>query len=153
MLLGALAAGRPLAAQETAPPVTPTPEKEKPAYRPIESNVIINLPSVEVPREGTLTFLVTHRFQDRIQNGNIGNFFTLDSGNDWGFGLWYAPLKNLNIGFYRTSDLDVYEASAQYEFPHVGGFGASLRLGEDWRTQESVTTSPHSSFFAQAVLA
>ena len=24
----------------------------------------------------------------------------------WGFGLWYAPLKNLNVGFYRTSDLD-----------------------------------------------
>ena len=82
-------------AQETPPP-TPTPapdagqekeeKKESIPFRPIESNVIINLPSVAVPPEGTLTFLVTHRFQEPLQDGDIDNFFTLDTGNDNGLG-------------------------------------------------------------------
>jgi hypothetical protein len=156
MVLGLLAAGGPLEAQETPTPAAPADEKpaekEKPAYRPIESNVIINLPSVEVPREGTLTFLVTHRFQEPIQDGNINNFFTLDTENKWGFGLWYAPTRNLNIGGYRSSNLNVYEASVQYELPSVCGFGSSLRAGGDWRTDPGAS-SPRSSFFAQAILA
>jgi hypothetical protein len=141
----------------TPAPVTETSPlesalKEPVAFRPIEANVIINLPSVDVPTEKTLTFLVTHRFVQRIQEGNINNFFTLDNGNTWGFGLWYAPIKNLNAGLYRSSDLATYEASAQYQLPSVGGFASSLRVGEDWRTEPGVAT-PKSSFFAQAVLA
>ncbi len=158
-----IAAGTAATAQE-APPPTPTPtpaatespeakaNKEPIPFRPIESNVIVNLPSVEVPSDGTLTFLVTHRFVTPLQDGNINNFFTLDTGNTWGFGLWYAPVKNLNVGFYRSSNLNTYEASAQYELPRAGGFASSLRVGEDWRTEPGVA-SPHSSFFAQAVLA
>jgi hypothetical protein len=166
-----------IAAAQEPPPPTPTPavssaaaaaadaagtaEKEKVVYRPIESNVIVNLPSVDVPSAGTLTLLVTHRFIDELAHGNINNFFTLDNGNTWAFGIWYAPLKNLNVGFYRTSDLATYEASAQYELPSIGGFGSSLRVGEDWRTQVfddntvefPIAASPKSSFFAQAVLA
>ncbi len=156
-----------LSAQDPAPTPGPTPSptpapeaatspleslKEPVAFRPIEANVIINLPSVEAPRDGTLTFLVTHRFVQRIQEGDINNFFTLDSGNTWGFGLWYAPIKNLNAGLYRSSDLNTYEASAQYELPRAGGFASSLRVGEDWRTQPGVA-SPKSSFFAQVILA
>jgi hypothetical protein len=155
--LGLAAAG--LLAQEHTPPPTPTPtaaaedaKKEPIPFRPIESNVIINLPSVAVASKGTLTFLVTHRFQQRIQDGDINNFFTLDSENEWGFGLWYAPIQNLNLGFYRTSDLNVYEASMEYAFPEFCGFRSSLRVGEDWRTEEGVTTPPRSSFFAQAIL-
>src|SRR5262245_41654407 len=143
-----LATVRTAAAQETPPPEpTPTapgeaaqPEKKEPekkeqvVFRPIESNRIVNLPSVDVAPQGTLEFMVTHRFIQEIQSGNIQNFFTLDSGNEWGFGLWFSPLKNLSAGFYRSSFLNVYEASAQYEFPKLGGFAASLRLGEDWRT-------------------
>lgn len=161
LALAALAGGRALTAQETPGELSRAPEvpesKERPNFRPIESNVIVKLPSVNVPREGTLTFLVTHRFAGRIQDGNIDNFFTLDTGNTWGFGLWYAPLENLNVGFSRTLDLNTYEASAQYAFPGLGGFAASLRLGEDWRTKAGGTfveaASPHSSFFAQAILA
>ena len=135
-------------AQDTPPP-TPTPaagaavegkaveekeeKKESIPFRPIESNVIINLPSVDVPPEGTLTLLVTHRFQEPLQDGNIDNFFTLDDGNTWGFGLWYAPLKNLNLGFYRSSNLATYEASGQYELPNLGCFASSLRFGAGQR--------------------
>jgi len=140
---------------ETSAAAEPSPLealKEPVAFRPIEANVIINLPSVDVPTSKTLTFLVTHRFVQRIQEGNIDNFFTLDSGNTWGFGLWYAPIEHLDVGLYRTSNLNTYEASAQYQLPSLGGFGSSLRVGEDWRTQPGVA-SPKSSFFAQAVLA
>src|SRR4030095_149792 len=124
------AAQNPQAPQPTPTPAagTPAPEKEKkeaPRFRPIESNVIINLPSVETPPGGTLTLLVTHRFEQPLQDGDIHNFFTLDSGNTWGFGLWYAPVNRLNIGFYRSSNLDVYEASAQWEPLRLGGFGLS----------------------------
>jgi hypothetical protein len=165
-LIGWTAAG--LSVAQEAPPPTPTPaaaeaaaegneaeakKKEKPAYRPIESNVIINLPSVEVPPAGTLTFLVTHRFTSALQNGDIDNFFTLDEGNEWGFGLWYSPVKRLNVGFFRTSSVfDDYEASAEYQLPSLGGFGSAIRVGEDWRT-DSPAASPKSSFFAQAALA
>jgi hypothetical protein len=161
-----------------APTTTPAPTDETPSkdpvtshgatswkegqpFRPIESNVIVNLPSVVVPPEGTLTFLVTHRFVTPLSEGTINNFFTLDLGNTWGFGLWYAPIENLNVGFYRTSDLATYEASAQYQLPSLGGFSSAIRFGADWRTsvfefdgiKEPDAASPKSSLFAQAVLA
>jgi hypothetical protein len=146
-------------AQEPTPIPTPTPgptsveaAPEEIPFRPIESNVIVNLPSVDVPPAGTLTFLVTHRFTQPLQDGDINNFFTLDLGNTWGFGLWYAPIQNLNVGFYRTSDADIYEASAEYALPRAGGFASSVRVGEDWRTEDGVA-APRSSFFAQAILA
>jgi len=143
--------------QEAASPAEKEPSpldglKEPKAFRPIEANVIINLPSVAVPEEKTLTFLVTHRFVQQVQEGNINNFFTLDNGNTWGFGLWYAPIKNLNGGLYRTSDLNTYEASLQYQLPGFCGFEWSLRAGEDWRTEPGAA-SPKSSFFGQFVLA
>jgi len=166
-LIGLMMSGT--AAAQEAPPPAPTPaaaaageeKKEKVSFRPIESNLIVALPSVDTPAAGTLTFLVTHRFTQRLQDGSINNFFTLDSGNTWGFGLWYAPIKNLNVGVYRSSQLATYEASAQYELPALGGFASSVRMGEDWRTQvlesggETVpfAASPKSGFFAQAVLA
>jgi Membrane bound beta barrel domain (DUF5777) len=160
LLLVALCA--PARSQETTPAPAPSPTpapsspqeplKEPVAFRPIEANVIINLPSVQVPSEKTLTFLVTHRFTTPLSQGDINNFFTLDNGNTWGFGLWYAPITNLNAGIYRSSDLATYEASAQYELPSLGGFASSLRVGEDWRTEPGVS-SPKSSFFAQVVLA
>ena len=60
LTLAAPAGGRVLIAQETPGELSRAPEtpesKEQPTFRPIESNVIVNLPSVNVPREGTLTF-------------------------------------------------------------------------------------------------
>jgi len=153
-----LAAGAAATARAQETPASPPPEAaaethEAPPYRPIEGNVIIDLPSVDVPREGTLTMLFTHRFQQPVQDSTIHDLYSFDNGANIGIGAWYAPIKNLNAGFYRSSDLDVYELSAQYQVPiTAGGFGASVRLGEDWRTESGVA-SPHSSFFAQAILA
>ena len=168
LLLALLLTPSRLAAQDPSPPAptpVPTPAaaaaepsplaalKEPVAFRPIEANVIINLPSVEVPSAGTLTLLVTHRFNTDLQDSNIDNFYSLDSGNTWGFGLWYAPIKNLNVGFYRSQENNTYEASVQYELPEFCGFASSLRAGEDWRTDPNTKADPVKSFFAQAVLA
>ncbi len=151
------------AGQEPSPTPTPPPsdagaaqeeeEKKEPRpFRPIESNVIVNLPSVDVAPAGTLQFLVTHRFTQPLQDGDINNFFTLDLGNTWGFGLWYTLVENLSVGFYRTSDTDIYEAAAEYALPRLGGFSSAIRVGEDWRTEPGVA-APRSSFFAQGILA
>jgi hypothetical protein len=169
LLLGMLAAPGLLRAQEAtpapapAPTPAPTPEPkqepaaEKPAresvpFRAIEGPIVINLPSVDTPSPGTLTLLFTHRFQTKVQDSSIHDLFSLDNGANIGIGLAYSPLKNLDAGFYRWSDLDVYELSARYHLFSSGGFDAGVRLGEDWRTETSVT-SPHSSFFAQVMLA
>jgi hypothetical protein len=152
-----LAAG-PLRAQDPAPPEPTAAEptavaQTAPAVqRPSEGHSIINLPSFEVAREGTLTILFTHRFQQPVQDSTIHDLYSFDNGANVGIGLWYVPWKNLDVGFYRSSELDVYEASAQYQLPIEGAFGAAVRVGEDWRTEQGLT-SPHSSFFAQAILA
>src|SRR5438132_6207490 len=121
LLLLALRSGA-LRAQETpAPAVPPNPPPTEPAgapeptgFRPLEGNVIINLPSVDVPREGSLTLLFTHRFDSRVQDSSIHNLFSFDSGARIGIGLGYAPVKNLDVSFYRSSELDVYELAAKY---------------------------------------
>lgn len=141
--------------QDTPPSPAPPedPSQASAPYRPIEGNVIIDLPSVEVPRAGTLTMLFTHRFQQPVQDSTVHDLWSFDNGAHIGIGLWYAPIQGLNVGFYRSSELDVYEATAQYQIPfEAAGFAASLRAGEDWRTDTDVA-SPHSSFFAQAILA
>ncbi len=152
IVLGVLMAAAAAKGQDAPPPATPDAganPKEAVPYRPIEGNVIVDLPSVDVPREGTLTMLFTHRFQQPVQDSTIHDLYSFDNGAHIGIGLWYAPIKGLNAGFYRSSDLDVYEVSAQYQLPiQAGGFGASLRAGEDWRTDNGVA-SPHSSFFAE----
>ena len=76
LALMGLAAG-PLRAQDPAPPDPTAAEptaaaKTAPAgQRPIEGHGIINLPSFEVEREGTLTILFTHRFQQPVQDSTI----------------------------------------------------------------------------------
>ena len=130
----------------------PQAAEEFPTFRPLEGDVIINVPSVEAPRQGTLTLLFTHRFGLPIQDSSIHELFSFDEHADVGIGLSYAPVKNLEVGFYRSSELDVYEVSARFLVFSRGHFAAAVRIGEDWRT-EGGPASPHSSFFAQAILA
>ena len=154
-----LAAAAPVAAQE-APSAAPIP--------PPEGSVIVNLPSADVPREGTLTLLVTHRFSQPVQDSDVHTLFSFDSAADIKLGLAYAPLPNLEVSFERdparcfcgssgaTSagtqrGLEVYELSAKYRFFSRGAARLSLRAGEDWRTAENLRD--RSGFFAQAVLA
>jgi hypothetical protein len=159
---GALAAQQAQEPQQT-PPAQQAPETPEPAPppKPPEGPVIINLPSSDVPREGTLTLLFTHRFSQALQDSDIHSLFSFDSGADIGIGLWYAPIHGLDVGFYRSSNLDVYELSAKYQLPFQGAFHAAVRAGADFRTEKNLdqplpgqTSSDYSrnGFFAQGVV-
>jgi hypothetical protein len=151
------AAARAQDAEAQNPPAAPEKKDADTAvrYLPIEGTVIINLPSVEVPRQGTLSILFTHRFVQAVQNSSpFHDLVSFDNGASIGIGLGYAPLKNLNLSFYRSSEsgLDPWEISGQYQFlPSDCPFGASLRVGADIRSERNLTD--RTGVFAQGILA
>lgn len=157
----ALTVNAPLAAQDAPPPLADSaapaarePEKEAIPYRPIEGPLIINLPSVDVPKPGTLTVLFAHRFQTAVQGSSINNLFSFDNGANIGIGLGYAPIKDFDFYFYRYSnDAKTYEYGGKYRALSCGGFGTTLRLGGVSRTQSDFPLNNRSTFFAQAILA
>ncbi len=176
LLLAGLLLGSRLGAQDTAPPADPAPpappvstaqepppepaKKEPRVYRPIEGPIIINLPSVEVPKKGTLTLTFAHRFQQPVQGSSINDLFSFDSPANIGIGLGYAPVKNFALFFYRYSnDNKTYELSGKYSLLSDGPFAISLGAGGDFRTNPSPPPEfappirNRSTFFAQAIFA
>lgn len=161
LLLAALGAPLTAAAQETqAPPPdakTETGEASNDTavrYLPIEGNVIISLPSVEVPREGTLSLLFTHRFVSAVQNSSpFHDLVSFDNGASIGIGLGYSPLKNLDLSFYRSSEssLDPWEIAGKYQFLSKDSVGAALRVGADVRSEADL--SDRTSVFVQGIVA
>jgi hypothetical protein len=157
-ILALLLAAGPIAAQET-----PSPEPVPPP----EGSTIINLPSADVPKPGTLTLLIAHRFSQSVPDSDFHTLFSFDSAADIKLGLAYTPLPNLEVSFERDPTrcfcglsgasssktqrgLEVYELSAKYRFLSLGPARLSLRVGEDWRTAEGLEN--RNGFFAQAVL-
>lgn len=150
-----------LAQDAPAPAPTPAAEPEPAApadsavrYLPIEGNVIVNLPSVDVPRAGTLSLLFTHRFVATVQNSSpFHDLLSFDNGAAIGIGLGYAPLPNLDLAFYRSSEasLDPWEIAARYRFLSKGPIGAALRVGADVRSEANLTD--RTSVFVQGILA
>lgn len=126
-------------------------KKEPAPYRPIEGPVIINLPSTNVPAEGTLTVFFTHRFQQPVQDSNIRSLFSFDSGAFIQIGLGYTPVRNFDVSFFRSSfnSLGIYELAGKYRFVEHGPFELTLRVGDDLRTAQFQEN--HSSFFVQAI--
>jgi len=167
ILLAAWTAAGALFAQE--PPAPPPPaaaagaaDAEEPAasaqrkagFLPIEGTVIVNLPSVDVPRKGTLSLLFTHRFQTAVQNSNaFHDLVSFDNGATIGIGLGYAPIQNLDLSFYRSSEasLDPWEIAGKYQFLSGCPLGLSLRVGADVRSERNLTD--RTSVFAQGILA
>jgi hypothetical protein len=111
-----------------------------------------------VPRPGTLTLLFTHRFSQAVSDSDIHSLFSFDSGADIGIGLAYAPIKNLDISFYRSSAIDIYELAGKYRLISHGPFALAVRGGADWRTEvgaifDAVPGYSHNNFFAQVIAA
>lgn len=137
--------------QETAP--APAPPRKAP-----EGSVIIDLPSVDVPRPGTLSLLFTHRFSQPVSDSNIHSLFSFDSGADIGIGLAYSPVRGLDVSFYRSSSIGIYELAAKYRALSAGPLGLAVRAGWDWRTQvgaifDAVPGYSRSGFLGQVVAA
>src|SRR3954465_473879 len=130
LLTGAfLAAPAALVAQ--TPADTPADTPAPPARSP-EGSRIINFPSADVPRPGTLTLLFTHRFTQPLEDSDIHSLYSFDSGADIGIGLAYAPLRNLDVSLYRSSNQDVYELDAKYRVFATDSIATAVRAGGDW---------------------
>ncbi len=143
------------AATPAAPPEGPAAAKEPAADgaaapRPPEGSRIINLPSADAPRRGTLTVLFTHRFSQPVEQSDIHSLYSFDSGADIGIGLAYAPIDDLDVSLYRSSGLDVYELDVKYHVVSAGPLSAAVRLGGDWRTEANLQN--RNGVFAQAIL-
>jgi hypothetical protein len=156
LLVAGLAGAVGLTAQEAAPPPEPANEAAdtRVRYLPVEANTIINLPSVDVPRQGTLSVLFTHRFAVAVQNSDpFHDLVSFDNGASIGIGLGYAPLKNLDLAFYRSSEvsLDPWEISGKYQFFPECPLSAALRVGADIRSEDNLTD--RTSVFVQGILA
>ena len=162
LLMTVLAAATPSWAQENPAAAPPSQDSETPAaatdsgahYLPLEGTVIVSLPSVDVPREGTLSVLFTHRFVAAVQNSSpFHDLVSFDNGASIGIGLGYAPLHNLDLSFYRSSEvsLDPWEIAGKYQFLGEGPVGASLRVGADIRSERNLTD--RTTVFVQGILA
>lgn len=122
----------------------------KPPPRPPEGQRIINLPSADTPPAGTLALTFTHRFSQPVQDSDWHSLWSFDSGAEIGIGLSYTPIENLDVGFYRSSHLDVYELEAKYRFLK-GPLTLSARFGGDFRTEKNLEN--RDNYFAQGILA
>jgi hypothetical protein len=123
-----------------------------------EGSVIIVLPSVDVPKPGTLSLLFTHRFSQPVADSNLHSLFSFDSGADIGIGLAYAPVRGLDVSFYRSSSIDIYELAAKYHAVSVGPLALAVRAGWDWRTEvgaafDAVPGYSRSGFLGQVIAA
>ncbi|HMA19073.1 MAG TPA: DUF5777 family beta-barrel protein, partial [Thermoanaerobaculia bacterium] len=139
-----LLAGVPwLFAQDAPAPVRP---------RAPEGSRIVNLPSADVPADGTLGVLFTHRFEQSLQDSSARNFFSLDSGASVVLGISYSPRNRLEISLDRSSIEADYELSAKYQLVSIGEkrpFALALRVGGDAVTKENVES--REAFFAQGI--
>jgi len=137
-------------AQETVTAPPPTPEPVQPPRSP-EGSRIINLPSADVPRVGTLTMIFTHRFSQPLADSDFHSLFSFDSNAEIGIGAAYVPLENLEVDLYRSSHLDDYELDVKYRVFAKGPFAAAVRIGGDWRSEKNL--QDRNGVFAQAILA
>lgn len=130
-------------AQEAAPP----------PRQPPEGSVIINLPSADVNADGSLQFLINHRFSGPVQDSTLHSFFSFFSGADVGLGLSYVPLRGLEAGFLRGQALEDWEVFAKYSFlaSPESPLHAAVRIGGNIKGQKNFDN--HASFFAQGVVA
>jgi len=121
--------------------------------RPPEGSRIINLPSTEVPGQGTLGVLFDHRFKERLGDGNWRDLFTLDGGARTSFGVSYSPLDDLELSLDRGSLEGDFELAAKYRFLRFAKarpFALAVRVGGNARTADANLEDPY-SFFAQGI--
>ncbi len=80
--------------------------------------------TLRVPRN-RLTFRLTHRFNQPLEDSGIGDLWGLDSGAMIGFEFRYGLIPGGQVGFYRTSDATI-ELFSQYD---VFKQGVKMPLG------------------------
>jgi len=104
-------------------------------------DTLLNLPSPRVLDRGSWEVRFTHRFSQPINDGDENSLWGLDSSADVGFGLSYAPIRDLQLSLFRINVQDNIEAAAKFvlvqQAPAVP-ITASLRGGVNLRTEENI---------------
>jgi hypothetical protein len=75
--------------------------------------------TLRVPRN-RLTFRLTHRFNQPLEDSGIGDLWGMDSGALIGFEFRFGLVPGGQVGFYRTSDSTI-ELFSQYDVLKQGG--------------------------------
>jgi len=75
--------------------------------------------TLRVPRN-RLTFRLTHRFNQPLEDSGIGDLWGMDSGALIGFEFRFGLVPGGQVGFYRTSDSTI-EFFSQYDVLKQGG--------------------------------
>ena len=52
------------------------------------------------------------KLSQSVEQSDVHSLYSFDSGAEIGIGLAYAPFRNVNVSFYRSSNLEDYEALA-----------------------------------------
>jgi hypothetical protein len=75
--------------------------------------------TLRLPRH-QMTFRLTHRFNQPLQDSGVGDLFGMDSGALIGFEFRYGLFSGAQVGFYRTSDRTI-QFFTQYDVAKQGG--------------------------------
>jgi hypothetical protein len=113
---------------------------------------IINLSSADVPTAGTLGMLFTHRFAQPLEQSDWHSLLSFDSGADIGIGIFYVPVRGLEISVDRSSNQDDWEIAAKYRLLERSNrfpLSFALRAGTDIRTE--IRVNRENSYFAQGI--
>lgn len=131
------------------------------AYTPVGKlplgDTLLSLPSPQIPSQGTYEVKFTHRFNQSLTEGDLGDqvhsLFGLDTNADVVFGFSYAIRRDLQFSLLRSNTNDTYELAAKHvvlqQAPAVP-LNLSFRGGAAIRTEEDI--DDRTSYFAQAIL-
>lgn len=119
-----------------ASPVSQEPRAASPAPLPAaDPDLDVNLAqpdftvsalptTLRLPRR-KLSFRMTHRFNEPLDEAGLGDMFGMDAGAQMGFEFRYGVVSGAQVGFYRTSDQTI-EFFGQYD---VARQGARMPVG------------------------
>lgn len=131
LMVSALVAG-PAAAQNPAPPTTPTDDVDLDPNPSQPDFTIVNLPTtVRLPRFKS-AFRVTHRFTRPLGQGDFGDLtedlFGLDGGALIGLEYRFGLMSGLQVGIFRTNFDKTIQFFAQYNVLNQRS-GAAVGVG------------------------
>ncbi len=114
----------------------------------------INVLKPRMLRKNSLLFLVEHRTRKQPDSDSFHDLAGFDAGGlKIGLGLRYAPLDNLEMGFYRLNSqsefFDTWEFDLKYRLLSQRSHGIDLaaRTGVSWFSQGGIEDA--SGFFGQ----
>jgi uncharacterized beta barrel domain-containing protein DUF5777 len=137
MAMAALLSAGPAAAQEGQETVAPDPDA--PVRQDPLGTRLVNTPTPYTLGSRRLEIVFTHRFHQTVQDGDESNLWGLDSGADVGIGFTYGVASRLDLGLYRSSFQENFEASAKYlvaEQSQRMPFSLGVRAGANLVTRE-----------------